>query len=159
MKLSKRNILLLIKEACDLAGPPPEEAEELASLLPVEDEVAAEFDPNTGEEVIDLASLILPGDEVQAPEMPLIDPAMDLGGPPVQEDYDAVTQLLASNAWVVNLAIEQVMEMSGANCQKSTVMAIIDFLKGMLGVDYAMGEPVAEPLEPLQMAPILYPSM
>tara|TARA_Y100001970_G_scaffold173014_1_gene211436 strand:+ start:3840 stop:4289 length:450 start_codon:yes stop_codon:yes gene_type:complete len=149
MKLSKRNILFLIKEACDLAGAPPEE----------EEVVAAEFDPETGEEVMDLASLIMPGDVAAEPEMPLVDPAMDLGGPPVPEDYDSVTQLLSSNAWVVNLAIEQVMEMSGAKCQKSTVMAIIDFLKGMLGVDYQMGEPVAEPLEPLQMAPILYPSM
>lgn len=157
MKLSKRNILLLIKEACDLAGPPPEE-EELDSLLPVDD-MAAGFDPETGEEIVDLASLIMPGDEAVPVEMPLVDPAMDTGGPPVPEDYDAVTQLLASNAWVVNLAIEQVMEMSGAQCQKSTVMAIIDFLKGMLGVDYSMGEPVEQPLEPLQMAPILYPSM
>ena len=161
MKLSKRNILLLMKEACDLAGPPPEAEDEILDLPPADElGMAAAFDPETGEEVIDLASLIMPGDEIDAPvEMPLVDPAMDLGGPPVPEDYDSVTQLLASNAWVVNLAIEQVMEMSGAKCQKPTVMAIIDFLKGMLGVDYAMGEPVAEPLEPLQMAPILYPSM
>ena len=136
MKLSKRNILFLIKEACDLAGPAPEE------------------------EVMDLQSLIMPGDDMAAEEsMPLVDPAADTSGPPVPEDYDAVSQLLASNAWVVNLAIEQVMEMSGAKCQRSTVMAIIDFLKGMLGVDYSMGSPVEQPLEPLQMAPILYPSM
>lgn len=159
MKLSKRNILLLIKEACDLEGPPSEEEDELMSLLPAEDEIMADFDPDTGEEMIDLASLIMPGDDAGAPEMPLMDPAMETGGPPVPADYDSVTQLLSSNAWVVNLAIEQVMEMSGAQCQKSTVMAIIDFLKGMLGVDYTMGSPVEQPLEPLQMAPILYPSM
>ena len=127
MKLTKRNILLLIKEACDLD--PQEPVEELPQMIP------------------------------GMPAMPIEDPAEVTGGPPVPADYDSVTKLLNNNAWVVNLALEQVMEMSGAKCERSTVMAIIDFLKGMLGVDYRMGEPVSEPVEPLQMAPILYPSM
>ena len=130
MKLTKRNILLLIKEACDLD--PQEPVEELPQMIPGMEEL---------------------------PAMPIEDPAEVTGGPPVPADYDSVTKLLNNNAWVVNLALEQVMEMSGAKCERSTVMAIIDFLKGMLGVDYRMGEPVSEPVEPLQMAPILYPSM
>ena len=127
MKLTKRNILLLIKEACDLD--PQEPVEELPQMIP------------------------------GIPAMPIEDPAEVTGGPPVPADYDSVTKLLNNNAWGVNLALEQVMEMSGAKCERSTVMAIIDFLKGMLGVDYRMGEPVSEPVEPLQIAPILYPSM
>ena len=134
MKLTKRNILLLIKEACDLD--PQEPVEELPQMIPGMEEL-----------------------EAVMPAMPIEDPAEVTGGPPVPADYDSVTKLLNNNAWVVNLALEQVMEMSGAKCERSTVMAIIDFLKGMLGVDYRMGEPVSEPVEPLQMAPILYPSM
>ena len=135
MKLTKRNILLLIKEACDLA-PEEEPAQELPQMIPGLEEL-----------------------EAAAAVMPIEDPAEVTGGAPVPADYDSVTKLLNNNAWVVNLALEQVMEMSGAKCERSTVMAIIDFLKGMLGVDYRMGEPVSEPVEPLQMAPILYPSM
>jgi hypothetical protein len=54
------------------------------------------------------------------------------GDVPSPEDYAAVQEMLTQNAWVVNLAIQQVMEMSGAHCERSTVMAIIDFLKSML---------------------------
>ena len=59
--------------------------------------------------------------------------AMQMEGDiPSPEDYAAVQEMLTQNAWVVNLAIQQVMEMSGAHCERSTVMAIIDFLKSML---------------------------
>ena len=51
---------------------------------------------------------------------------------PSPEDYAAVQEMLIQNAWVVNLAIQQVMEMSGAHCERSTVVAIIDFLKDMI---------------------------
>ena len=54
------------------------------------------------------------------------------GEVPSPEDYSAVQEMLTQNAWVVNLAIQQVMEMSGAHCERSTVMAIIDFLKSMI---------------------------
>tara|TARA_A100001011_G_scaffold397557_3_gene498962 strand:- start:826 stop:1614 length:789 start_codon:yes stop_codon:yes gene_type:complete len=79
-------------------------------------------------------------------------PPVDAADVPSPEDYAAVQDMLTQNAWVVNLAIEQVMEMSGASCERSTVMAIIDFLK-------AMTEPGdAEPAhEPADLAPVAVP--
>ena len=71
------------------------------------------------------------------------------GDVPSPEDYAAVQDMLSQNAWVVNLAIEQVMEMSGANCERSTVMAIIDFLKSMVepaDIEAAPEEAGAAPL-------------
>jgi len=102
------------------------------------------------EEVVELPAIAEP---LIAAEEEAVDVA---SGPPVPADYDAVTSLLGSNPEFVNLAIAQVMDMAGAGCERSTVMGVIDFLKGMLG-ELPEAEPAAAPaeLDPLLMAPML----
>ena len=74
------------------------------------------------------------------------------GEVPSPEDYAAVQEMLAQNAWVVNLAIQQVMEMSGAHCERSTVMAIIDFLKSMVEPGELEPAPEEIPSEPIALS-------
>ncbi len=102
------------------------------------------------EELIELPAIAEPFDAAES-EVIAVE-----SGPPVPADYEAVTSLLGSNPEFVNLAIAQVMDMAGAGCERSTVMAVIDFLKGMLGELPEEAVPPAEPeLDPLLMAPML----
>ena len=59
---------------------------------------------------------------------------MGLGGgeshPPDPQSYDAVIQFLESNPELIDMAVSALMEMTGATCPKSTMMAVADYLGG-----------------------------
>jgi hypothetical protein len=122
----------------------------LRSILEEECGLGAPVGLEKEEEVVELPA-------IAEPHMAAEDEAVSVAsGPPVPADYEAVTSLLGSNPEFVNLAITQVMDMAGAGCERSTVMAVIDFLKGMLGELPEEVEPPAETdLDSLLMAPML----
>lgn len=127
----KSKLRAIIQENCDLQGG-------LADL-------EKEEEPSVG-----LPAIAEPLSSMPEEEAVTVD-----ASPPVPEDYEAVTSLLSTNPEFVDLAITQVMNMAGAGCERSSVMAMIDFLKGMLGEKTPEETVPPAELDPLLMAPML----
>lgn len=126
----KRKLRRIVKESCGLDSAPEDELEDLGMQMGLEDILA----PVEMEMDVDAAP-------------PMEAEAEGTADVPSPEDYASVQAMLSQTPELVDLAIEQVMSMSGATCERSTVMAIIDFLKGMVQpVDSAGAEAI--PLEP-----------
>ena len=60
-------------------------------------------------------------------------PHHDLSDVPSPEDYNTVRKMMEQNPDVVDMAINIVMKLAGASCERSTAQAIIDHLRDMIG--------------------------
>ena len=122
MKVTKRQLLNLIREACALES--EEEAVEAAPSI-ADLAMPAPIPAAAPEEI-----------PAAAPEEPSVDVNV-----PVPEDYQAVRNFLDANPGATSTGLEMVMKGSGASCERSTAQALIDHLQDMLD-----GPSVEEPI-------------
>lgn len=106
MKITRRQLQRLIREACSLS---PEEVppavEELPAMLPPED----------------------PEQDVAAPETSAVGSNV-----PVPEDYQATRNFLDQNPDMIDMALQGIMDAVGSGCQRSTAQAVVDHMQDML---------------------------
>lgn len=123
MRITKRQLRKLIQEACGLKHD-EEEAPAEESLPGVMQGALPALEPS-----------------FEAPEVPA---AEEVSSVPVPEDYQAVRGFLDMNPELTDVAIQQVMDVVGTSCERSTAQAIVDHLKELLGTAEEM-----EVLDPL----------
>lgn len=112
MKITKRQLRNLIREACDIGSEDPvEELPPLPAMMP---------------------------DTEMAPPAPAPDSAPNV---PVPEDYQATRNFLDQNPDMVDLALQGIMDAVGSGCQRSTAQAVVDHMQELLsGSDDASTE-------------------
>ncbi len=105
MRITKRQLRRLIREACSL-GPQEEEMPEEAPMLQA-----------------------LPAPEAEMAPEPMAPTSSDV---PVPEDYQATRNFLDQNPDMVDLALQGIMDAVGAGCQRSTAQAVVDHMQDLL---------------------------
>lgn len=114
MRITKRQLRKLIRESCGLER----DEEELPADISLPGVTQGALPP------------LEPAPEI--PEIPEV-PQADSASVPVPEDYQAVRGFLDMNPELTDVAIQQVMDVVGTSCERSTAQAIVDHLKELLG--------------------------
>ena len=105
MKITKKQLRRIIKEACALSDSG-------------QDQAAQPLDP--------ISQLLAPHEEEAASDH--FSPEV-----PVPEDYDKTRDFLEQNPELVDLGLSIVMDGAGTGCERSTAQGVIDHLQDMLG--------------------------
>ena len=122
MRITKRQLRKLIRESCGLERDEEE--------LPAEESL-----PGVTQGALPtLEPALEPALEI--PEAP----AAEAASVPVPEDYQAVRGFLDMNPELTDVAIQQVMDVVGTSCERSTAQAIVDHLQELLGTAAEMEE-------------------
>ena len=105
MRITKRQLQHLIKEACGL-----QKDDELPPAPPVLD---------------------VPDVDGLSPETSQA-PAESPVNVPVPEDYQATRNFLDQNPDMVDMALQSIMQAVGAGCERSTAQAVVDHMQDLL---------------------------